>query len=240
MPFDPRCSGRVQNHGITLWTTSWRKGMTRHEVKLGHLSAFLFKSMVSPRCDIASLFADLTATSKNGPVKRVATLAVAAALMLSACSQGTTTSPSAASGKPNDFCHAMAAAVALAPPAATALDTLLTTIDAMAAGSKDGDIANLHTVGGTATTASEAYAAALGTAASVAPATMTADITSLQNFWKLYAVGVGQIAQGAASYGSLVDQATALSTSAQAAALIKEQPAAQKRINAGYLTECAG
>lgn len=185
-------------------------------------------------------FADLTATRKNRPVKRVATLATAVALMLSACSQATTTDPSAAPLKPKDFCHAMAAAATLAPPAATALDTLFTTIDTMAAGSKDGDIANLHTVGDTTTTASEAYAAALGTAASMAPATMTADITSLQNYWTLYAVGLGQIAQGATSYGSLVDQTTALSTSDQAAALIKEQPAAQKRINSGYLTECAG
>jgi hypothetical protein len=160
--------------------------------------------------------------------------------MLSGCSQGTTTNPSAAVSKPKDFCHAMAAAAALAPPAATALDTLFATIDTMAAGSKDGDIANLHTVGGAATTASQAYSASLGTAASVAPATMTADITSLQNYWTLYAVGIGQIAQGATSYGSLVDQTTALSTSAQASALIKDQPAAQKRINAGYLTECAG
>jgi hypothetical protein len=185
-------------------------------------------------------FADLTATRQNRRVKRVATLAVAAALMLSGCSQGTTTNPSAAPSKPKDFCHAMAAAAALAPPAATALDALFATIDTMAAGSKDGDIANLHTVGGAATTASQAYSAALGTAASVAPTTMTADITSLQNYWTLYAVGIGQIAQGATSYGNLVDQTTALSTSAQASSLIKEQPAAQKRINAGYLTECAG
>jgi hypothetical protein len=185
-------------------------------------------------------FADLTATRKNRPVKRVATLSVAATLMLSACSQGTTTNPSAAPSKPKDFCHAMAAAAALAPPAVTALDTLFTAVDTMAAGSKDGDIANLHTVGDTTTAASEAYAAALGTAASMAPATMTADITSLQNYWTLYAIGLGQIAQGATSYGSLVDQTTALSTSAQASAIINEQPAAQKRINAGYLTECAG
>jgi hypothetical protein len=185
-------------------------------------------------------FADLTATSKTRRVKRVATLAVTAVLMLSACTQGTTTNPSAASAKPKDFCHAMAAAAALAPPAATALDALFSTIDTMAAGAKEGDISSLHTAGGAATTASQAYAAALGTAASMAPTTLTTDITSLQNYWTLYAVGVGQIAQGATSYGNLVDQTTALSTSAQAAALIKEQPAAQKRINAGYLTACAG
>jgi hypothetical protein len=185
-------------------------------------------------------FVDLTATRKNRPVKRVATLAVAASLMLSACSQGTTTNPSAAPSKPKDFCHAMAAAATLAPPAANALDALFTTIDTMAAGSKGGDLANLHTVGGTTTTASEAYAAALGAAASTAPATMTADMTSLQNYWTLYAVGLGQIAKGATSYGSLMDQTNALSTSDQAAALIKAQPAAQKRINSGYLTECAG
>ncbi len=134
----------------------------------------------------------------------------------------------------------MAGAAQLAPPAADALDSLFTTIDDMAAGSKDGDIANLHTVGDTTTSTSEAYAAALGTAAGVAPDTLTADITTLQNYWTLYAVGLGQIAQGAATYGSLADQYSALSTSEQASSLIQELPAAQERVNAGYAAVCAG
>lgn len=185
-------------------------------------------------------FADWSPTRQNGRVKRVAALAVAAALMLSACSSSATTDPSAAPPKPKDFCHAMAAAATLAPPAADALDTLFTTIDGMAAGSKEGDIDTLHTVGDTTTKTSEAYAAALGTAGTMAPATLTADLTSLQNYWTLYAVGLGQIAQSATTYGNLVDQTSALTASEQAAGLIKEQPAAQKRINAGYLKECAG
>jgi hypothetical protein len=74
----------------------------------------------------------------------------------------------------------------------------------------------------------------------MAPTTLTADLTSLQNYWALYAVGLGQIAQSATSYGNLVDQTSALTSSEQAVGLIKEQPAAQKRINAGYLKECAG
>ncbi|NTV38849.1 MAG: hypothetical protein HGA51_02680 [Demequinaceae bacterium] len=174
-------------------------------------------------------------------MKRVATLATAVALMLSACSQSATTDPSAAPEKPKDFCHAMAAAAELGKPAATALDTLFTTIDDMAAGSKDGDIANLHTVGEATTTTSEAYAEALGAAATMAPdESLTTDITSLQSYWTLYAVGLGQIAQEATNYGNLVDQTSALSTSEQAVALIQEQPEVQKRINAGYLAECAG
>ena len=160
--------------------------------------------------------------------------------MLSACTPSNAIDPSAAPPKPKDFCNAMAAAAKLAPPAAEALDTLFTTIDDMAGGSKEGDIANLQAVGDTTTTTSESYAAALGVAASMAPETLAADITSLQSYWTLYAVGLGQIAQGAANYGSLVDQTSALSSSEQAAALIQEQPAAQKRINAGYLAECAG
>ncbi len=134
----------------------------------------------------------------------------------------------------------MRAAAELAKPAANGLDTLFTTIDDMAAGSKEGDIANLHTVGETSTAASEAYAAALGTAASMAPDTLTTDITALQDYWTLYAVGLGQIAQDAPNYGSLVDQTSALSGSDQASALIQEQPSVQKRINAGYLAECTG
>jgi len=185
-------------------------------------------------------FADWSATSQTRRVIRLATLATAAALMLSACAPSTSVDPSAVPPKPKDFCNAMAAAAKLAPPAADALNALFTTIDDMAGGSKEGDIANLQAVGDTTTTTSEAYAAALGTAASMAPETLAADVTSLQGYWALYAVGLGQIAQEAPNYGNLVDQTSALSSSEQAAALIQEQPAAQKRINAGYLAECAG
>lgn len=134
----------------------------------------------------------------------------------------------------------MAAAAELAKPAVSALDTLFTTIDDMAAGSKEGDIDNLHTVGDATVTSSQAYADALGAAATMAPETLTSDITSLQSYWTLYAVGLGQIAQDAPSYGTLIDETTALTTSEQAIGLVNDQPAVQKRINAGYLTECAG
>ena len=134
----------------------------------------------------------------------------------------------------------MAQAAELTGPAATDLDGLFTTIDDMAAGATDGDIDNLHAVGGASIASSEAYAAALGTAASMAPATLGTDITALQNYWTLYAVGLAQIAQEAPSYGSLADQTSALTSSEQASSLIQEQPSVQKRINAGYLAECAG
>ena len=189
---------------------------------------------------MALAFADWPANSHNMHVIRVTALAASAVLLLSGCIQSATPDPSAAPAKPKDFCHAMTSAAELAKPAATGLDTLFTTIDDMAAGSKEGDIANLHTVGETSTAASEAYAAALGTAASMAPTTLSADITALQEYWTLYAVGLGQIAQDAPNYGNLVDQTAALSGSEQASALIQEQPSVQKRINAGYLAECAG
>lgn len=160
--------------------------------------------------------------------------------MLSACTQSAKGDASAAPSKPKDFCHAMSSAAALAKPAATDLDSLFTAIDDMGAAAKAGDIDNLHTVGTATTTSSTAYAASLGAAASVSPATLTADLTSLQNYWMLYAAGLGQIAAEVADYGSLVDQTSALSTSAQAKSLIDEQPSVQKRINTGYLAECAG
>lgn len=160
--------------------------------------------------------------------------------MLTACAQASTTDPSAAAATPKDFCQAMAAAAQLAPAAADALDSLFTTMDSMASGSTDGDIETLHTAGAATTSTSGTYADALGTAASLAPATLTADITTLQDYWALYAAGLGQVAVDAPTYGSLVDQATALSTSEQASALVTEQPDAQKRINDGYLSECAG
>lgn len=134
----------------------------------------------------------------------------------------------------------MSSAADVAPAAATALDTLLTTIDAMAAGSTEGDIDNLHAVGAETTTASETYAAALGTAASLAPENLSADLSELQEYWTLYVVGLGQVAQNAATYGSLVDQATALSTSERASTLIQDQPTVQDRVNTNYLAECSG
>jgi hypothetical protein len=134
----------------------------------------------------------------------------------------------------------MAAAADLAPAAATALDDLFTTIDEMAAGASEGDIDNLHAAGEATTTSTEAYAAALAAAAAMAPDALATDITTLVDYWNLYALGLGQIAQDAPTYGSLVDQTTALSTSEQASALIAEQPVAQDRVNTGYLAECAG
>jgi len=132
----------------------------------------------------------------------------------------------------------METAVALAPAAADALTSLYTTMDDMAAGSAEGDIDTLHTAGAATTDSSETYAAALGTAATLAPESLKADILALQEYWTLYAVGLGQIAESAPSYGNLVDQATALSTSSKASALVADQPATQQRINDGYLAEC--
>lgn len=134
----------------------------------------------------------------------------------------------------------MSAAADLAPAAVTALDELFTTIDGMAAGATEGDIDNLHAVGAEATTTAATYGDALVAAAALAPETLTDDVTTLADYWNLYASGLGQISQDAPSYGSLVDQSTALSTSEQASALITEQPAAQERVNSGYLAECAG
>ena len=158
--------------------------------------------------------------------------------MLTACASTSANDPSAAPSKPKDFCHAMEAAVLLAPAAAEALNTLYTTMDSMAAGPAEGDIDTLHTVGAATTSSSETYAAALGTAADLAPDTLKADISALQEYWTLYAVGLGQIAESAPTYGNLVDQATALSTSSKAIALVADQPATQQRINDGYLAEC--
>jgi|GEM_PF-1022213 len=198
--------------------------------------------MVSRGSDITEKtrggFADSPATRHTRRVIRLATLATAAVLMLTACSQNATTDPSAEPA--NDFCHAMATAADLAPAAAEALDGLFTTMDAMAAGSTDGDIETLHTAGAATTSASTTYADALGTAASLAPESLAVDITTLQEYWNLYAAGLGQVATDASSYGKLVDETTALSTSEQASSLVANQPDAQQRINDGYLAECSG
>ncbi len=172
-------------------------------------------------------------------VIRLSAAAALAVFALSACTTGGA-DPSPAPTKPKDFCHAMAAAAESAKPASTDLDTLFTTIEDMAAASSEGDIDNLHTVGTAAVASAQEYAAALGTAASLAQPAVAADITTLQQYWTLYALGLAQVAETAESYGSLVDQTQALSTSEEASALIEEQPAAQGRINDAYLAECTG
>ena len=134
----------------------------------------------------------------------------------------------------------MAAAADTARPASAALDELFTTIDAMATSANAGDIDNLHTVGATAVESAQAYVDALGVAASLASPGVAPDVTALQQYWELYALGLGQVAQTAESYGSLVDQTQALASSEGATSLIAEQPKAQQRVNDAYVAECAG
>ena len=52
-------------------------------------------------------------------------------------------------------------------------------------------------------------------------------------------MGSGQTATSATSYGDFVDSASALQNSDTASTLITDQPTVQKRINDGYLAECA-
>lgn len=134
----------------------------------------------------------------------------------------------------------MAAAAETAKPASSALDELFLTIEAMAASSSEGDIDKLHAVGTTAAETAQAYVDALALAASLASPGVAPDVTALQQYWELYALGLGQVAQTAESYGSLVDQTQALASSEGATALITEQPNAQQRVNDAYLAECAG
>jgi len=173
-------------------------------------------------------------------VKRVAPLVFAASLLLAACTADSGSNASAAPAKPKDFCHAMQAAATAAQPAATTLNDLFSIIDSMASGSTEGDIDALHTAGANAEAASTTYIDALETAQSLAPDSIADDLSTLSDYWTLYAVGMAQIAQNVPSYGKLIDQTQALSTADTTSALIEQQPEAQSRINDGYLAECAG
>jgi len=133
----------------------------------------------------------------------------------------------------------MAAAAAAAPPAVTALDGLFTTVDAMSTSATEGDLESLHTAGTEAVSAATAYAATLANAATLAPAGTVADLETLSDYWTLYVVGLGQVAETATSYGSMIDQNTALQSNAEASALVTDQPAAQQRVNASYVAECS-
>lgn len=170
---------------------------------------------------------------------RTAILVTAASLALAACSTGADVDPSGPPPKPKDFCHAMQAAATAAAPAAEALDGLFTTIDEFASSATAVEIEALNQAGTDTVTKSQAYADALGTAAELSEdANLSADITTLQRYWLLYAIGLGQVAEGADSYGDLIDQSQALTTSDEASELVEQQPIVQGRINDGYLAEC--
>lgn len=171
---------------------------------------------------------------------RVASVAIAASLLLAACSSSGDTNASQPPSKPKDFCHAMQSAAAAAQPAATALDDLFAIIDSMATSASEGDIDALHTSGATSEAASQTYVEALDAAEGLAPEDIADDVAALSDYWTIYAVGMAQIAQNVPSYGKLVDQTQALATSDSASRLIEEQPGAQQRINDAYLAECAG
>ncbi|MCB2412620.1 hypothetical protein LGT39_07150 [Demequina sp. TTPB684] len=171
-------------------------------------------------------------------MKSLLALAATSVLFVSACSSPGTDDPSGAPEPAKNFCDAMAAAATTAPPAVEALDSLFTTMDAMSAGATEGDLDALHTAGAETVATATEYAATLEEAAVLAPAGTTPDVETLADYWTLYVVGLGQIAETAPSYGSLVDQTSALQSSEVASSLITEQPAAQQRVNDSYLTEC--
>jgi len=195
--------------------------------------------MVSRGSDTGRDLASGPQSRHTRPVKRVASLALALAVLMSACTTDSGSDASAAPGKPKDFCHAMQAAAKAAPPAAEALDSLFSTIEGMAQGSSDGDIDTLHTAGAASEEASTAYIAALDAAQELAEGSLANDLGTLSDYWTLYAVGMAQIATNVNSYGKLIDQTQALSTAETTSAVVAEQPAAQKRINDAYLAECA-
>jgi len=183
-------------------------------------------------------FATSARAGHTCPVKNVLALVATSALLLSACASTGTTDPSAAPGPAKTFCDAMAAAAVAAPPAVTALDGLFSTMDAMSAGSTEGDLDGLHAAGTETVSTATDYAAALNDAATLAPASTVPDLETLSGYWTLYVVGLGQIAETATSYGSMIDQTTALESSEQANALVTEQPSAQQRVNDSYISEC--
>jgi hypothetical protein len=165
-------------------------------------------------------------------------LAATSVLFLSACASTGGDDPSAAPETATNFCDAMAAAATAAPPAVEALDALFTTMDAMGAGASEGDLDTLHTAGTETVATATDYAATLEAAAALAPAGTAPDVETLSNYWTLYVLGLGQIAETATSYGSLIDQTSALQSSEAASALVTEQPAAQQRVNDSYIAEC--
>ena len=132
----------------------------------------------------------------------------------------------------------MAAAAVAAPPAVTALDALFTTVDAMSAESTEGALDGLHAAGTETVSTATDYAATLNDAAALAPAGTVPDLETLSGYWTLYVTGLGQIAETATSYGSMIDQTTALESNDEANALVTEPPSAQQRVNDSYISEC--
>ncbi len=183
-------------------------------------------------------FATSARTRHTDAVKNVLALAATSALLLSACTSTGSTDPSAAPEPATNFCDAMSAAAAAAPPAVAALDDLFTTVDNMSAGATEGDLDGLHAAGTEAVATATDYAATLNDAATVAPAGTVPDLETLSGYWTLYVAGLGQIAETATSYGSMIDQNLALESNEEASTLVAEQPAAQQRVNDSYIAEC--
>lgn len=170
-------------------------------------------------------------------MKNVLAVVAASVLLLSACSSSGTNDASAQPEPAKNFCDAMADAAAAAPPAVDALDNLFSTVDAMSASAED-DLDTLHTAGTETVSTATAYADALDTAAELAPAGTVPDLETLSQYWTLYVAGLGQIAETATSYGSMVDQTSALQANETASALVTDQPSAQQNVNDSYIAEC--
>jgi len=108
----------------------------------------------------------------------------------------------------------------------------------MSAGSTEGALDGLHAAGIETVSTATDYAATLNDAAAFAPAGTVPDLETLSGYWTLYVTGLGQIAETATSYGSMIDQTTALESNDEANALVTEQPSAQQRVNDSYVSEC--
>ncbi len=165
-------------------------------------------------------------------------LVATSVLFLSACTSSGG-SESAAPQPARNFCDAMAVAAAAAPPAVDALDRLFGAMDSLSADSTAGDLDGLQAAGNDAISTSRDYAAALDHAATLAPAGTVPDLQTLSGYWTLYVEGLGQIAATATSYGSLIDQSTALESNERANTLVMDQPTAQQRVNDAYVAECS-
>ena len=173
------------------------------------------------------------------PVIRIVMASSVAALVLSSCSL-LSPEPVASEEPALDFCGAMKTAVAADSTAVAALDELVATMDTLAASaSSESDLELLNSVGAETVSTATEYADALKVAAGLAPTEATADLDTLQDFWTVYAAGLGDVAASTTSYGNFVDQSSALLSSEAVVTLIDAQPAALEGVNDVYLSTCS-
>jgi len=168
-----------------------------------------------------------------------AAVSTAAALALAGCTGATGPDGSAAPKPANDFCSAMLALTAAAPPANTALNDLLTSMNNPDIFLPGASLESVNTAGQAVVDNGGAYATAIEGAKQWGDDSLSADFTAMRDFWTVYAVPLGQVAVDSTTYDALIAGARPLIESSTTADLTTAEAAAADRVAVAYKDACS-